>query len=96
MNAIRSECANCNENVLIGFDSTNPAGVRIGLRLVAGVIARRIVPYVKEGEEVVRGQRISLIQFGSRAEVYLPMHAKIRVKVGDNVVGGETVFALID
>jgi phosphatidylserine decarboxylase len=96
MNAIRSECADCNENVLLGFEATTPAGVKIGLRLVAGVIARRIVPFVKEGEEVVRGQRISLIQFGSRAEVYLPMRAKIQVKLGDNVVGGETIFATID
>ena len=96
MNAIKSECADCNENVLMGFQSSEPAGQKIGLRLVAGVIARRIVPFVKEGEDVMKGERISLIQFGSRAEVYLPLHAKIQVKLGDSVVGGQTVFATID
>jgi phosphatidylserine decarboxylase len=96
MNAIKSECADCNENVLIGFEAKDPAGHKVGLRLVAGVIARRIVPFVKEGEDVVKGERISLIQFGSRAEVYLPLSAKIQVKVGDSVVGGESVFATIE
>jgi phosphatidylserine decarboxylase len=96
MNAIKSECADCNENVLMGFESSEPAGQKIGLRLVAGVIARRIVPFVKEGDEVLKGERISLIQFGSRAEVYLPLNAKIQVKLGDSVVGGQTVFATIE
>ena len=49
MNAIRAECAACNENVLMGFEATDPRGQKIGLRLVAGVIARRIVPFVKAG-----------------------------------------------
>jgi phosphatidylserine decarboxylase len=93
MNAIRSECANCNENVLMGFEATDPQGEKIGLRLVAGVIARRIVPFVKAGDEVLRGERISLIQFGSRAEVYLPLSAQIKIKIGDTVVGGETILA---
>jgi phosphatidylserine decarboxylase len=57
------------------------------------VIARRIVPFVKLGDEVLKGERISLIQFGSRADIYLPKQAEIKVKVGDRVVGGETVLA---
>jgi phosphatidylserine decarboxylase len=96
MNAIRAECADCNENALIGFASTDPAGKKIGLRLIAGVIARRIVPFIKEGDEVVKGQRISLVQFGSRGDLYLPLDAKINVKLGDHVVGGETVIARFD
>jgi phosphatidylserine decarboxylase len=93
MNAIRAECASCNENVLMGFEASDPADHKIGLRLVAGVIARRIVPFVKVADDVLRGERISLIQFGSRAEVYLPMSASIEVKIGDKVVGGETILA---
>jgi phosphatidylserine decarboxylase len=93
LNAIRTECATHNENVLMGIDSSDPAGKKIGVRLVAGVIARRIVPWVKEGDEIVRGDRISLIQFGSRVEVYLPMDARIKVNLNEHAVGGETVLA---
>ena len=93
MNAVRSECALHNENVLLGFESTDPRGLKMGVRLIAGVIARRIVPFVKLGDEVAKGERISLIQFGSRADIYLPDNAEIKVKVGDRVVGGETILA---
>ena len=96
LNAMRTECALHNENVLIGFEAVDPAGVKIGVRLIAGAIARRIVPWVALGDEVARGERISLIQFGSRVDVYLPLTAKIKVKVGDRVVGGETVLAVFE
>src|SRR4051794_2843486 len=86
INALKAESAVYNENVLLGFDVSEPAGQKIGVRLIAGVIARRIVPFVQPGEEVKRGDRISLIQFGSRADVYLPANAKIKVKVDDHVV----------
>ena len=93
MNAMRTECAANNENVLLGFDASDPPGRKIGVRLIAGVIARRIVPFIQAGEAVARGERISLIQFGSRADLYLPMDANIQVKLNDRVVGGETVLA---
>lgn len=96
MNALKTECALHNENVLLGFDASEPAGQKIGVRLIAGVIARRIVPFVQQGEEVKKGDRISLIQFGSRADVYLPVTAKIKVKLGDHVVGGETILAAFE
>ena len=96
LNALKTESATYNENVLLGFESTDPAGQKIGVRLIAGVIARRIVPFVQQEEEVKRGDRISLIQFGSRADVYLPLTAKIRVKLGDHVAGGETILAVFD
>jgi len=96
MNAIRSECALRNENALLGFDATEPRGMKLGLRLIAGVLARRIVPYIKPGDEVVRGERISLVQFGSRADIYLPLDVKIKVKLGDHVTGGETILAALE
>ena len=96
LNAMRADCAKFNENVLIGIESVEPAGVKVGVRLIAGVIARRIVPFVQVGEEVSRGGRISLIQFGSRADVYLPLSATIKVTLDQKVVGGETILALLE
>jgi phosphatidylserine decarboxylase len=96
LNAMRTESAIHNENVLLGFEVSEPKGQRIGVRLIAGVIARRIVPFVQVGDEIARGERISLIQFGSRADVYLPAGAKIKVQLGEHVVGGQTVLAIFE
>ena len=96
LNALKAESAIYNENVLLGFEASEPRGQKVGVRLIAGVIARRIVPFVEQGDEVARGERISLIQFGSRADVYLPANAKIQVKVDDRVVAGETVLAVFE
>lgn len=93
LNALNAESAAENENVLIGFTPKERPADKLGVRLVAGVIARRIEPWVVLGDDVERGERIGLIQFGSRVEVYLPATAQIRVKLGDRVVGGETVIA---
>jgi len=96
LSALKAESAVQNENVLLGFEANEPRGVKIGIRLIAGVLARRIVPFVQAGEEVARGERISLIQFGSRTDVYLPANDKIKVKLGEHVVGGETVLAVFE
>jgi phosphatidylserine decarboxylase len=93
LNALRADCAQFNENVLLGINSLEPAGAKVGVRLIAGLIARRIVPWVAQNDPVLRGERISLIQFGSRVEVYLPPGSKLKVQVGDRVVGGQTVLA---
>ena len=93
LNAMRSDCAQFNENVLLGIESGEPMGAKIGVRLIAGLIARRIVPWVAQNDIVQRGERISLIQFGSRVDVYLPMNAKVKVRLGDRVVGGQTILA---
>jgi phosphatidylserine decarboxylase len=93
LNAMRTDCATCNENVLLGFDSAEKAGEKIGVRLIAGLIARRIVPWVSIGDEVARGERISLVQFGSRADLYMPLGVTLEVKLGDKVVGGESIVA---
>jgi phosphatidylserine decarboxylase len=96
LNAMRADCAQFNENVLIGIESVDPRNEKIGVRLIAGLIARRIVPWISENDPIQRGERISLIQFGSRVNVYLPKHAKIKVKLGDRVVGGNSVLAAFD
>ena len=94
INAMEADSALYNENVLLGLETAETPGEKIGVRLIAGVLARRIVPFVKAGDELKRGQRISLIQFGSRCDLYLPLDYTIKVKVGDKVVGGETVMAV--
>ena len=96
LSAMKTDSARFNENVLIGLDAAEPRGEKVGVRLIAGLIARRIVPWISQNDTVQRGERISLIQFGSRVDVYLPRRAKIKVKLGDRVIGGETAIASFD
>ena len=70
-------------------------GVRIGFTQIAGLIARRIVPFVKAGDAVTVGQRVGLIRFGSRVDVYLPAGTAPRVALGQRSVAGETILAVI-
>jgi phosphatidylserine decarboxylase len=70
-------------------------GVRIGFTQIAGLVARRIVAFVKEGDSVANGQRVGLIRFGSRVDVYLPQGTASRVIKGQRCVAGETVIAEI-
>jgi phosphatidylserine decarboxylase len=93
LNAIGADSALHNENVLLGFELNEAPGVFVGVRLIAGLIARRICPWVAPGDTVERGERISLIRFGSRCDLYFPLHYKVRVALGDRVTGGETVVA---
>ena len=68
-------------------------GVIIGFTQIAGLVARRIVPFVKPGDTVAAGQRIGLIRFGSRVDVYLPAGTGSAVLQGQRTVAGETVLA---
>ena len=70
-----------------------PGGQRISVVQVAGLIARRILCYVKPGQAVSRGQRYGFIRFGSRVDVYLPLSAIPKVAVGDKVYATTTVIA---
>jgi len=74
---------------------TGANGVMVGLTQIAGLIARRIVPCVQPGQAVAAGQRIGLIRFGSRVDVYLPEGTEPLVLLGQRVVAGETVLAEI-
>ena len=62
---------------------------------IAGLIARRIVCYVKPGDSLERGERFGLIRFGSRVDIYFPPDAEVNVKIGDKVVAGETVLGVM-
>jgi len=70
-------------------------GVKVGFTQIAGLVARRIVPFVKGGDIVAVGQRIGLIRFGSRVDVYLPIGTEPKVLIGQRVVAGETILAEI-
>ena len=68
-------------------------GVRIGVTQIAGLVARRILAFVREGDLVEAGQRIGLIRFGSRVDVYLPAGTAPRVLLGQRSIAGETIIA---
>ncbi|WP_017666173.1 phosphatidylserine decarboxylase [Porphyrobacter sp. AAP82] len=70
-------------------------GLRVGFTQIAGLVARRIVPFVKPGDILAKGQRVGLIRFGSRVDVYLPAGTDPKVMVGQSVIAGETVLAEI-
>jgi phosphatidylserine decarboxylase len=70
-------------------------GGRIGVVQIAGLIARRIVPFVREGGVISGGERIGLIRFGSRVDVYLPAGVRPLVVEGQTAIAGETVVAIL-
>jgi phosphatidylserine decarboxylase len=71
-------------------------GETVVVRQIVGVLARRVVCRVAEGQTLARGERIGLMKFGSRMDVFLPPHAEIGVSVGQLVVAGETVLARLE
>jgi phosphatidylserine decarboxylase len=79
-----------NEQRSVGIES---GPYRILVRQIAGLIARRIVTYSREGERVEQGERMGLIRFGSRVDVFMPTDATIRVKVGELAIAGTTPVA---
>lgn len=80
------------ENEQNVFALATDAG-EIVFKQIAGLIARRVVSWKKAGDAVARGERIGLVRFGSRVDVWLPKEAEILVKVGENVKGGSSVLA---
>ena len=74
------------------FTLATPGG-DIEFKQIAGLIARRVVSGKKPGESVIRGERVGLVRFGSRVDIWLPKEAQVSVKVGDTVHGGSSVLA---
>jgi phosphatidylserine decarboxylase len=70
-------------------------GLKIGFTQIAGLVARRIMSFVKEGDRVEAGERIGLIRFGSRVDVYLPAGTGPQVLLGQRTIAGETVLGAI-
>ncbi len=80
-----------NENRVIGLVGSD--GFRVTVRQIAGMIARRIVGWADPGAKLARGERLGMIRFGSRVELFLPPGVSVTAKVGDYAKGGETVLA---
>ena len=80
------------ENEQNVFTLSTEAG-EIVFKQIAGLIARRVVSWKKAGEKVARGERIGLVRFGSRVDLWVPKDAEIVVRVGENVKGGSSVLA---
>ncbi len=90
LNAAVEKASLENEQMSVGLESR---GYRILVRQIAGLIARRIVTYSKVGEQVKQGDRMGLIRFGSRVDVFLPLDATVRAKIGDMTIAGTSVVA---
>jgi phosphatidylserine decarboxylase len=80
------------ENEQNVFTLATDAG-EIVFKQIAGLIARRVVSWKKSGEKVARGERVGLVRFGSRVDLWVPKEAEILVKEGENVKGGSSVLA---
>lgn len=93
INADLDKASEDNERQLILIERAD--GVKVGFAQIAGLIARRIVPFVKPGDTLGVGQRVGMIRFGSRVDVYLPAGTGSKVMLGQRVVAGETVIAEI-
>jgi len=92
INAFKEKASEDNENLLIGIRSQK-GGVKIAVRFIAGLIARRIVFYKKKDDLVEQGERINIIRFGSRVDLFCPPGSEILVKNGQKVTAGMTVMA---
>ncbi|HEV7704158.1 MAG TPA: phosphatidylserine decarboxylase family protein [Gemmatimonadaceae bacterium] len=79
-----------NEQMSVGIESGSR---KILVRQIAGLVARRIVNYAKQGDAATQGTRMGIIRFGSRVDVFIPPGSAVRVKVGDRTVAGTTVLA---
>jgi phosphatidylserine decarboxylase len=93
LNADLDKASEENERQHILVDRGN--GTLIGFTQIAGLVARRIVTFVKPGDIIAGGQRVGLIRFGSRVDVYLPQGTDPLVVLGQRVIAGETVLAEI-
>lgn len=90
---IASKPKSSTENERTSLVIKTPDKREIMFRQIAGTVARRIICYAKEGKEISQGDEMGIIKFGSRFDIFLPLDAEIKVKIGQKVVGNETVIA---
>ena len=90
LNAAAEKSSLENEQSSVGIEA---GPYRILVRQIAGLVARRIVTYAREGEQVEQGERMGLIRFGSRVDVFVPPDSRLRVQLGQLTTAGTTVLA---
>ena len=95
LNAMRPESSRENEQLAVRLEGTNAPHRRMIVRQITGAIARRIVCWLKPGDELASGEQFGMIKFGSRTELVMPKepNLEIRIQIGDTVKAGSTVFA---
>ena len=81
------------ENERQAFVIETKSGAKLGVVLIAGLVARRIVTFVNDGASVEAGERMGLIRFGSRVDLYIPAGVEVLAEIGQTAIGGETVLA---
>jgi phosphatidylserine decarboxylase len=91
-NAMNQASSTLNEQTMVVVDA---GAYEVSFKMIAGLLARRIVCKVKVGDVLERGQRIGLIKFGSRVDVLLPADAELKVAKGTRVKGGSTILAVV-
>lgn len=91
ISAFKEKASEDNENLFVGIEE-NRKKERIGVKFIAGLIARRIMFYKKTDDKLSQGERINLIRFGSRVDLFCPLDTEILVKNGDKVKAGETIM----
>ncbi len=91
INAALSKASEGNERKALWFKTVN--GFDVVCVQVAGLIARRVLCYVRQGDKLARGQRYGFIRFGSRVDVYLPLQASVKAGIGEKVYAAESVIA---
>lgn len=92
--AFKEKASQENEQTEIGI--TADSGYRVMYKQIAGIIARRIVCDLKEGQLVKAGARMGMIRYGSRVDIFFPLNAKVLVDIGQKVYGGETIIATFE
>lgn len=90
LNAELDKASEHNERSALVIES---GATRVGVVQIAGLVARRIVGFVREGDTLGAGERFGLIRFGSRVDIYLPLTAEIMAGIGQTAIAGETVLA---
>ena len=93
LNASLDKASDKNERSSLILNSEN--GAKIIVVQIAGLIARRILSFISSSDQLNQGERFGLIRFGSRVDIYMPLDAKEKCKVGDKVVAGESILATL-
>jgi phosphatidylserine decarboxylase len=95
LNAATDKSSLENEQMSVGIERASPGdgSLRVLVRQIAGLVARRIVTYGREGDQVEQGERMGIIRFGSRVDVFLPTSATPAVAVGETTLAGVSVIA---
>ncbi|MFX0138635.1 MAG: phosphatidylserine decarboxylase family protein [Candidatus Hodarchaeota archaeon] len=91
--AYKHDASFSNEQTVIGIENER---CKLLFKQIAGILARRIVCYIREGQVVKKGNRCGMIKFGSRVDLFLPKNVQIQVRLNEHVKGGESIIGLID